>query len=126
MLKIDIYKNKEEAILKAIETLKNGGLIIYPTETCYGLGGDATNPKALAKLLAYKKYRGSKPISIAVSDKQMANEYVELNEMANNLYDNYLPGPLTVISMSKGALQSPVVSSHGAVGVRIPAYTFTQ
>ena len=126
MLKIDIYKNKEEAILKAIETLKNGGLIIYPTETCYGLGGDATNPKALAKLLAYKKYRGSKPISIAVSNKQMANEYVELNEMANNLYDNYLPGPLTIISISKGVLQSPVVSSHGAVGVRIPAYIFTQ
>ena len=126
MLKIDIYKNRQQAILKAIDTLQNGGLIIYPTETCYGLGGDATNPKALAKLLSYKKYRGSKPISIAVSDKQMASEYVELNEMANNLYDNYLPGPITVISMSKGVLTSPVVSPRGAVGVRIPAYPFTQ
>ena len=48
MLKIDVNQNKEQAILKAIDTLKNGGLIIYPTETCYGLGGDATNPKALA------------------------------------------------------------------------------
>jgi len=126
MLKIDINENKEQAIQKAIDILQDGGLIIYPTETCYGLGGDATNPKALEKLLAYKKYRGSKPISIAVSNKQMASEYVEINEMANNLYDNYLPGPITVISMSKGVLTAPVVSSRGAVGVRIPDYSFTK
>ncbi len=125
MNRIDIRNKKEEAIKKAIEVLKNGGLIVYPTETCYGLGGDATNPEALKKIMEYKKLRGSKPISIAVSDKDMAKEYVELNEMANNLYENYLPGPITVISVSKGNLVSPVVSLQGAVGVRYPDYDFT-
>lgn len=125
MKRIDTIKNKDEAIKKAIEVLKNGGLIVYPTETCYGLGGDATNPEALKKIMQYKKLRGSKPISIAVSDKEMAEEYVELNEMAENLYKNYLPGPITVISMSKGNLVPPVVSQQGAVGIRYPDYDFT-
>lgn len=124
MLRIDTKQNEKEAIEKAIQTLKEGGLIIYPTETCYGLGCDATNPKALAKLLDYKKFRGSKPISIAVADKTMAAQYVEINEMADNLYKNYLPGPITVISMSKGELVPPVVSVQGSVGVRIPDYPF--
>lgn len=125
MLRIDTNKNKEEAIAKAKEILSKGGVIIYPTETCYGLGCDATNPKALTKLLKYKKFRGSKPISIAVSDKAMAEKYVNINEMADNLYKNYLPGPITVISMSKGELVPPVVSIQGAVGVRYPDYPFT-
>ena len=76
MNRIDVQNSKEKAIKKAIEVLENGGLIVYPTETCYGLGGDATNPKALKKIMEYKKLRGSKPISIAVSDKEMAKEYV--------------------------------------------------
>ena len=125
MNRIDISKNREEAIAETIKVLKNGGLIVYPTETCYGLGGDATNPEALKKIMQYKKLRGSKPISIAISDIDMAKEYVEINEMAKNLYNNYLPGPITVISMSKGELVPPVVSTQGGVGVRYPDYDFT-
>jgi L-threonylcarbamoyladenylate synthase len=125
MNKIDIKKEKELAIKKAVKILKNGGLVVYPTETCYGLGGDATNPEALKKIMKYKKLRGSKPISVAVANKEMAKEYVEINEMADNLYENYLPGPITVISMSKGKLQPPVVSMQGAVGIRYPDYDFT-
>lgn len=125
MKRINIQKNKEAAIQEAVEVLSRGGLIVYPTETCYGLGGDVTNPKALKKIMEYKKLRGSKPISIAVSSVEMAKEYVEINEMASNLYTNYLPGPITVISTSKGQLVPPVVSTHGAVGVRFPDYAFT-
>lgn len=124
MLRIDTKQNEKEAIEKAVAILKDGGLLIFPCETCYGLGCDATNQQALAKLLDYKKFRGSKPISIAVADKTMAEKYVEINEMAENLYKNYLPGPITVISMSKGKLVPPVVSAQGAVGVRVPGYPF--
>lgn len=122
---INIKKEKQKSIQEAIKILKNGGLIVYPTETCYGLGGDCTNPKALEKIMQYKKLRGSKPISIAVANKEMAEKYVELNHTAKNLYDNYLPGPITVISMSKGKLIPPVVSIQGAVGVRYPKYGYT-
>jgi L-threonylcarbamoyladenylate synthase len=122
MERIIVKDNIQEVINKTCEVLSKGGVIIYPTETCYGIGVDATNQKGLEKLLKYKKFRGSKPISIAVSDIDMAREYVEINEMAQNIYDNYLPGPITVISLSKGNLTSPVVSIQGAVGVRYPDY----
>ncbi|KUK77729.1 MAG: Uncharacterized protein XD93_0127 [candidate division WS6 bacterium 34_10] len=122
MERIKVNNNIEEVIQKAVEVLDNGGIIIYPTETCYGIGVDATNTEALKKLLNYKKFRGSKPISIAVSDTEMASKYVEINEMGENIYKNYLPGPITVVSMSKGILQPPVVSQQGTVGVRIPDY----
>src|SRR5690606_13763540 len=70
----------------------------------------------------YKAYRGQKPISMAVVDKQMASKYVEINEIAQNLYDNYLPGPITVVSKSKGLVANGVESDWGTVGVRIPDY----
>jgi L-threonylcarbamoyladenylate synthase len=122
MERIKVDNNTKEIVQKAIDVLKNGGMIIYPTETCYGIGVDATNQKALKKLLTYKKFRGSKPISVAVANKQMASKYVEINEMGENIYKNYLPGPITVVSMSKGILQPPVVSQQGTVGVRMPDY----
>ena len=117
--------NEQEVIKESIKVLNEGGLVVYPTETCYGLAVDATNSRALSKLLSYKTFRGSKPISIAVSDIDMAKRYVELNEMALNIYKNYLPGPITVVSKSISTLQPPVVSKQGSTGVRIPDYKFT-
>lgn len=117
--------NWDEVIESAVKILNNGGLVVYPTETCYGIAVDATNEKALNKLLAYKTFRGSKPISIAVSNKDMAERYVLINEMADNIYKNYLPGPITVVSVSKGLLKPPVVSKQGSTGIRIPDYKFT-
>jgi len=117
--------NWDEAIKEAIKVLNDGGFVVYPTETCYGIAADATNEKALRKLLAYKTFKGSKPISIAVSDKDMASKYVDINDMAENIYKNYLPGPITVVSVSRGNLKPPVVSKQGSTGVRIPDYKFT-
>ena len=117
--------NRDEVIKEGIRVLNEGGLVVYPTETCYGIAVDATNSKALSKLLSYKTFRGSKPISIAVSDIDMAKRYVDLNEMALNIYKNYLPGPITVVSKSIGTLEPPVVSKQGSTGVRIPDYKFT-
>ena len=117
--------NEQEVIKECIKILNEGGLVVYPTETCYGVAVDATNSRALSKLLSYKTFRGSKPISIAVSDIDMAKRYVSLNEMALNIYKNYLPGPITVVSKSIGTLEPPVVSKQGSTGVRIPEYKFT-
>ncbi|MBI4130696.1 threonylcarbamoyl-AMP synthase [Candidatus Roizmanbacteria bacterium] len=116
--------NKQNILQEAIAVLNNGGLIIYPTETCYGVGVDATNPKAVEKLLLYKERPEGKAISIAVSDKEMAEQYVELNKTAKNLYKNFLPGPLTVISNSKHTVAKGLEAEDGSLGVRIPDYLF--
>lgn len=115
-------KNQKEVIGLAVETLKSGGIIVYPTETCYGIGVDPTNQDAVDRVLKYKKKREGKAISIAVSGKKMAEKYVEINEIAENIYDNYLPGPITVVSKGKSNVADKVQADDGTLGIRIPKY----
>ncbi|MBT4192302.1 MAG: threonylcarbamoyl-AMP synthase [Candidatus Diapherotrites archaeon] len=116
--------NKAKVISVAIKTLNAGGIIIYPTETCYGLGVDATNQDAVNKLISYKTFRDDKPISVAVTDRKMAEKYVKLNATAKNLYKEYLPGPFTIVSKGKGKVANGVESNTKTLGVRIPKYDF--
>lgn len=117
-----IIKESQGSIGKAVDILKNGGLVIFPTETVYGIGVDATNSKAIEKLNKYKQRLFGKPYSIAVSDQEMAQDYVELNKTAKNLYKQFLPGPMTVISQGKHKVAKGVESENGTLGIRIPAY----
>jgi L-threonylcarbamoyladenylate synthase len=112
----------QEIIDAAVATLAAGGLILFPTETTYGAGVDATNPQAVQKLLNYKSRREGKPLSIAVTDINMASEYVEINESARKLYGRFLPGPVTVVSKGKDVAAPGVESEFGTLGVRIPDY----
>ncbi len=107
---------------QAVTILRQGGLIIYPTETTYGVGIDATNPKAVKKLSQYKKRPLGKPYSIAVSNLEMAQEYVDLNPTALNLFQTLMPGPLTIVSQGKHKVAKGVESETGTLGIRIPDY----
>lgn len=98
-------------------------MVIFPTETCYGIAVDATSPAAVTKLLAYKGDR-HRQVSIAVSDVQMAEQYVQLNPIAHNLYTQFLPGPITVISDSLHQVDTRLESATGTLGVRLPAYPY--
>ncbi len=109
-----------ELIQNAVSVLEDGGLVVYPTETCYGLGVDATNQDAVDRLFTYKTRREGKPFSVAVDSMNMAQEYVEINNTARNLYENYLPGPLTVVSKGKGKVAKGIESEYGTLGIRIP------
>jgi L-threonylcarbamoyladenylate synthase len=111
--------NIDELVSKAVETLRAGGLVVYPTETCYGLGADPENQKAINKLLSYKKRREGKPLSVLVDSQEMAEKYVDLNKSAKNFYSRFLPGPMTVVSKSKGMVAGGVESELGTLGIRI-------
>ena len=124
IIKLSDTTNQEEVIGRCIDTLNSGGLVVYPTETCYGMAADPTNQEAVEKLLDYKKKREGKAISVAVSDKKMAKKYVEMNEIAENIYDNYLPGPITVVSKSKGKVVKKVEADDETLGIRVPKYPF--
>lgn len=117
--------NHDEVIKQAVKTLSADGLVVYPTETTYGIGADCENELAIAKLLAYKSKRDGKPLSIAVSDMEMAEKYVSLNETAKQVYRTFLPGPVTVISHSRGVTAPGVDSRNGTLGIRIPNFPFT-
>lgn len=111
------------AMERAIRSLLSGELVIYPTETCYGIAADAANEKAVTKLLTYKGDR-HRQVAIAVSDRHMSEQYVKINEIADNLYTNFLPGPITVISESHHAVDPRLESATGTLGVRIPKHDF--
>jgi len=112
-----------DSIPLAIKILKDGGLVIFPTETCYGIAVDATNISAVTKLLDYKGDR-HRQISIAVADRVMAEIYVSINLIADNLYTQFLPGPITVISQSKKVVDQRLESTNQTLGVRIPAHDY--
>lgn len=115
-------ENENTVIEKSAEVLLKGGLVIFPTETVYGIGALATDQGAIDKLLSYKTRREGKPLSIAVDSLTMAEEYVEVNNTARNLYENFLPGPITVVSKGKHTVARGVESETGTLGVRIPDY----
>lgn len=119
---MEIIKCDENSVKKAIDVLKKGGLVIYPTETLYGIGVDATNPVAIKKLTEYKNRPFGKPYSIAVANQKMAEEYTQLNDSAKNLYNQFLPGPLTIISKGRHKLAPGVENEEGTLAIRIPDY----
>ena len=114
--------NQEQIVSLACQVLKRGGLVVYPTETCYGLGADCENQAAVNKLLSYKKRREGKPLSVLVTDKKMAQRYVNLNESAQNFYKRFLPGPMTVVSESRGLVATGVESELKTLGIRISSH----
>lgn len=112
----------EKIINEALEVLNNGGLVVFPTDTVYGLLADATSPKAVGKLLAFKGRPTGKAISVFASGEKMAEEYVTINQNAKNIINNLLPGPFTVICQSRHQTDPRLEAENGTLGFRIPDY----
>ncbi len=132
-----------EEIQKALEVLRNGGVILYPTDTVWGIGCDATDPEAVAKVYAIKRREDSKSLVLLASDMDMICRYVkEVPEMAVQLVE-VNDKPMTIIypdavagfgpgadgSMPKAdrrVLAFNTVAEDGTVGIRIPMMDFCQ
>lgn len=123
-MKVVTITNTEEAKSEAIKVLNSGGLLIFPTETAYGMAADATNLEAVTKLLEYKQRPPGKAISIAVLNKEMASQYIDVNSTADKIIQNFLPGPVTVVSKSLHKVDSRLEAENGTLGIRIPNYKF--
>jgi L-threonylcarbamoyladenylate synthase len=110
---------KQEA--KVLETLKNGGLIVFPSDTVYALMADATNDQAVRKLIAFKNRAPGRPISVFATNKDF-KQLVEINEKQKRVLDVLFPGPFTVILNSKHRVSKFLESEKGTLGVRVPDY----
>lgn len=104
--------------------LKEGALIIAPSDTVYGLLADARNEAAIKKLTSFKNRPPGKPISIFVSDLAMLKEYAKVNKQSEKVLNELLPGPFTVILPSKGKVSQRLESEKGTLGLRYPNYPF--
>lgn len=106
-------------INNTISILKSGGLVIFPTDTVYGLLVDATNEQAVKKLIAFKNRPAGKPISV-FCNFELVNKIVKTNKDQEKIIKEILPGPFTVILPSKHTVNKLLESESGTLGVRIP------
>ena len=116
-----VLKQKDVNINELADALKQGKVIVYPTETCYGLGCDATNQQAVDKLFEIKKRRKDKTVLALVSGLEMAGKYIELSPLVLELAKKYWPGPLTIVAPSsdKEKLATGVIGSDNFIAVRM-------
>lgn len=112
----------DEALNKCLSALSKGELIVYPTDTLYGLGADATIDGAVEKVFAAKRRPIDKVVSIAVASVQAAEEIVNFTPNARIVAAKFLPGPITIILNAKS--QMKFVSKDGKIGIRIPDSDF--
>ena len=110
----------EKALLDASCILNDGGLVAFPTETVYGLGGDATNPDAARKIFAAKGRPSDNPLIIHIAEPCEAEKYTYTNEIYYKLAEKFMPGPLTVILKSKDNIPYETRGGLDTVAVRCP------
>lgn len=115
-----------EEIQKALEVLRNGGVILYPTDTVWGIGCDATDPEAVARVYEIKHRADSKSLVLLASDMDMICRYVkEVPEMAVQLVE-VNDKPMTIIypDADRNLLAANAVAEDGTVGIRVPLMDF--
>jgi L-threonylcarbamoyladenylate synthase len=114
-------------ITDAVEAVRAGDLVIYPTETVYGLGADATQTAAVEAVYDAKGRDRGKPVSIAIPSLATVNRYSTPSDLAQRFMRAFLPGPVTVIVPRRPEVVVDAVTAGGAsVGIRLPAHPVAQ
>lgn len=119
IIKINPIEPERERIKEVVNVLEKGGTVVYPTDTCYGLGVDATNENAIKKLRKLKQRPVKEPISIIVSSLSMIEKYGKITKSVRFLVREFMPGPLTIIIKKKKIV--PDILNRSGVSFRIPA-----
>ena len=109
------------AVQKAADVLRAGGVILYPTDTIYGLGADALSDIAVAKIYAIKGRDEGKPIHALLSSVEMAEQYAEIPK---EIRDNITPAPISFIFKKKLGFDTGITKNIETFGFRIPDNTF--
>jgi len=105
---------------KAIKALSNGEIVVYPTDTLYGLGADIYNNDAVKKVFKIKKRHPNDPLSIAVSDFKELKKLAYTDKNTQILAKSFLPGKLTLILYKKNCVSDIITGNLDKVAVRIP------
>lgn len=122
-IKLEAGDNKQYAI-RAAEVLRAGGVVLYPTDTLYGLGADALLDEAVAKIYAIKGRDEGKPIHAIVSDLAMVERYAEITDDARRLAAKLPQGQVTFILKKKAGMDSGIMKDIATFGFRIPDNEF--
>jgi L-threonylcarbamoyladenylate synthase len=110
------------ALTRAGELLRNGGLVVFPTETVYGLGADATDANAAKSIYAAKGRPSDNPLIVHIATPEDAVQYAEVPLLYWKLAKAFMPGPLTVIMPVKDTIPSAVTAGLSTVAIRCPSH----
>lgn len=114
-------KINESELKKVIEILKNDGIIIFPTETVYGIGGNALSNKVIDRVYKVKQRPRAKAVNIMVSNINQIKKYAEIkSELEEKIIKNCMPGPITLILKKKENFGDYFTANNDTIGVRIP------
>ncbi|MFQ5837955.1 MAG: L-threonylcarbamoyladenylate synthase [Thermoplasmata archaeon] len=116
------WELEEEDIIEAVEVLKRGGLVVYPTDTLYGLGVDPYDGRAVERLYRVKQRPHGEPVSIIVSGLEEAQRVARLSQKALEVWRSFMPGPLTLILEATPEAPPGPISKDGVLGVRMPGH----
>ncbi|WGS85951.1 L-threonylcarbamoyladenylate synthase [Methylomonas sp. MED-D] len=112
----------EQSINQAADLLRRGELVAFPTETVYGLGGDAANPAAVAKIFAAKGRPADHPLIVHIASAAHLSEWaVEIPDAALKLAEQFWPGPLTMILNKRPDVPDAVTGGQTTIAVRVPS-----
>jgi L-threonylcarbamoyladenylate synthase len=114
----------EKDLEEIVSALKAGELVVFPTDTLYGIGADPFNENSVKQVYMAKNRPFDMPLSIAVSNEKMMESVAVLNENARKLIRKFLPGPLTVMLTKKPSLPDILTSGSNQIGIRIPNHPF--
>ncbi len=118
--------NMEQGVRQAVETLKNGGIILYPTDTVWGIGCDATNKEAVEKVYALKRSVDKMSMIVLCNTLDMAARYISRPPMIAFEVMEVTTKPLTVIMPGGIGVASNLIPEEGTLAIRIPDHEFCQ
>lgn len=123
-----IYSPNEENCRRAAELIRAGELVSFPTETVYGLGADATNCDAVAKIFEAKNRPDFNPLIVHVNNSDKAAKYVKFNRTAKLLANAFWPGPFTMVLPKKetGSLSNLISAGLDTIAIRVPEHKAAQ
>ena len=120
LLKINQYNPQHRLIMKIVDVLKSGCIVVYPTDTYYGIGCDIMNKKAIEKIYQIKQRDKSKPFSFICSDLKNISRYAKVSNYAYKTMKRLLPGPYTFILEGSKLVPKIMLTKRKTAGIRVP------
>ncbi len=122
IVKITDADSQKRDIENAASVIKSGGIVVIPTETVYGVGGDATNPSSAKNIYAAKGRPSDNPLIIHIARPEDADKYAYTNSLYYDLAKAFMPGPLTVILKKRDIIPYETTGGLGTVAIRCPSH----
>lgn len=113
-------------IAQAVRIIEGGGLVIFPTRTLYGIGGDAMNPEAVNRVFRVKQRPANKPVSVLINARDdLARLAVKIPTAAVRFMETFWPGRLTIVFAARPDVPSGLTAGTGKIGIRVPEHPVT-